>query len=367
MPPSDHALDLPERISFSALTAQAIRRGIDRGAWAGALPSERRLSEVLQVSRPTIRRALAILVREGTLDGPRARQLRTIRAGGGARPSLNRRVIFLSHEQPEQCPPIGSLAFSEIRTVLERLRFTTEFLVCQERSLAAQQRKLAAYFARNRVLSYVLLSLNQELQMWLAGRGVPAMVLGSCHPAVRLPSFDLDNHAVGRSAAGLLLSRGHRRIAFLVPDSNGIGDLATEAGFTEAVRLHAAGDEVQARIVRHDGTPAGLRVRLDALLAGPAPPTGLLVAKPRAALVALVHLLGRGVAVPGRVSIICRDQDDVFGDLRPQLAHFSYDGRGIVRRLGRALAQLAATGVAVARPYRVFPRFVSGTSLARPG
>ena len=67
---------LPRRLSLVAQTVQCLREGMSSGHWTERLPGERELSEQLQVSRRTLRAALAELQRQGWLDASRRRRRR---------------------------------------------------------------------------------------------------------------------------------------------------------------------------------------------------------------------------------------------------------------------------------------------------
>jgi DNA-binding LacI/PurR family transcriptional regulator len=251
---------------------------------------------------------------------------------------------------------------SEMRAQLAEHGFTTEFLLCPARSAAAQRRKLDAFVAQNRVLCCVLLSLNRELQEWFASRSIPALVLGSCHPGVKLPSLDVDYRAVCRHAAGLFHAKGHRRIALVVPHSSVAGDLASEEGFTFAAST--AVDQSQAVVVRHDGTPDGLRAKLDGLFNSARPPTALLVAKPQHVFLVVLYLLKRGIKVPDTVSLLARDHDHLFENA---ISHYRFEGETFAHRLSRLMLQLVNRGPLPSEPSLIFPKYVSaGTVVAAP-
>lgn len=345
---------MPKRQSLAAQSAAAIRKAVTEGVWQESLPSERRLCELFQVSRPTVRTALQLLAKEGLIEIHQGRRNRLI--GQNPRPSTNasRLVVLVSHTPILQTSLTAYQGISEMRAHLTEHGFTTETLVCQMRSAKAQQRKLETFVRQNRVFCCVLLSLSKELQEWFATHSIPALVLGSCHAEVKLPSLDVDYRSVCRHAAGIFRGKGHRRLAFIVPHSGVAGDLASEEGFREGC-AHGR-DATEARIVRHNGTATNLAAKLDALFASPLPPTALLVAKPTHTLAVLVYLLRRGLTVPDAVSLIARDSDHLFEEA---ISHYRFHDETFAHRLSRLMAQMVSQGYLRPEPNLIFPRYVS--------
>src|SRR5260221_1952215 len=66
-------LGLPQRVSLTAQVAAAVRRGIEQGTWREIIPGERRMCELFQVSRPTVRAAFRLLAKEGILESHHGR------------------------------------------------------------------------------------------------------------------------------------------------------------------------------------------------------------------------------------------------------------------------------------------------------
>lgn len=354
MSSSARPYDLPRRSPLSVQCIAALRQGLAAGAWREYLPGERRLCDLFQVSRPTLRSALRQLAQEGVIETHQGRRNRIVLPP--ARPAPAGGLIVLVSQQPitETSLPTYK-GISEMRTHLAQQGFATAALVCPPHSPRAQERRLEVFTRQNPVLCCVLLSVSRDIQAWFARREIPALVLGSCHPDVRLPSLDVDYRAVCRHAAGILRAKGHRRLALVVPDAGVAGDLASEEGFREG-GLDPDG-EAEPIILRHRGTPAHLEAKLDALLSSANPPTALVVAKPAHAFRTVMHLARRGIRVPDAVSLIARDWDPLF---EGALSHYRFDDDAFAHRLSRLMAQMTTQGRLPAGPSLILPRFVAG-------
>ena len=357
------SFDLPRRLSLSAQTTDAIRKGIEEATWQEFLPSERRLCELFEVSRPTVRTALRQLAKEGIISIQHGRRNRIL-AASRSPASRSRLVVLVSHYPLSRVTPAAYQGISEMRAHLMEHGFTTEILVCSARGFVNQRRKLETFLRLNRVLCFVLLSLGKELQEWFAMHSIPALVLGSCHPAVKLPSLDVDYRSVCRHAAGVLRSKGHRRIAFIVPNSNLAGDLLSEEGFREGATRRTSADDSVALVVRHNGTPTNLNAILDALFASATPPTALLVAKPKYVFIVMVYFLRQGKKVPEFVSLISRDHDQLFENM---IAHYRFEGETFAHRLSRLMLQMAEQGHLPPELNLIFPRYIASGTVRQLG
>lgn len=360
------SFDIPRRHSLSGQAADTIRKAVADGVWKEYLPSERRLCDLLQVSRPTVRTALHILEQEGLIKIQQGRRNRLKSpAGGDARPG-SRLVGLITHEPVSHMSRSTFQRMTEIREHFADRGFGTEILVCAHGGVRGHRRKLEQFVRQNRLFCCVLISVDKDIQCWFQEHKVPALVMGSCHPEVRLPSLDLDYRSVCRHAAGTLLAHGHLRLLLVIPDSGAAGDLASEEGFREAVAGHKGG-EAQALVVRHNGTAKHIGAKLDALFNGDNPPTALLVAKPQYVLIVLIHLLKRGIDVPGAVSLVARDQDHLFNIMPTPIAHYALKQDVFAHRLSRLMMRLASQDYLKAEPSLIFPEYFAGGTVRRIG
>lgn len=352
-------LEIPRRISLSSQIAAAIRKGIEDGVWADCLPGERRLCETFQASRPTVRAALATLAKDGWFEIQQGRPSR-LRPQGRRRTAPPARIVgIIIHEPFSHLGATLTQGLSEMRVHLAEQGCTTEIYVCPARGARAQGRGLEAFIRQNRISCCVLVSVSRAVQRWCCDHSVPALVLGSCHPSVKLPSLDVDYRAVCRHAAGVFLGKGHRRIALVIPDSGTAGDLASEASFRATID---AQPDASALVVRHNGTATGLAAKLDALFRSPQPPTALLVTRAQYVFTVVMHLLNRGLGVPDAVSLIARDADLMFSTVEPPLAHYAFQSDTYIRQMCRLVLKLLTERPAP-KPILIVPRFFPGRTV----
>lgn len=364
---SPHPFDIPRRLSLSGQATDAIRKAVAEGLWKDFLPSERRLCDLFQVSRPTIRTALQVLQKEGMIEIRQGCRIRLKARSAGPEPRVNRLVGLVTHEPVSHMSLSTFKGITEMRTHLAEKGFTTEILVCPPGSARAQRARLEQFVRQNRVFCCVLLSVGKGIQLWFQENGVPALVLGSCHPGVALPSLDMDYRSICRHAVGTFLTRGHRRIALVVPDSGVAGDLASEEGFREGATRPSGRDPIRPVIVRHNGTAASIGHKLDVLFASEQAPTALLVAKPQHVFIVLIYLLKRGLMVPDTVSIIARDYDHIFEIVNPPIAHYARKEETYVGRLSRMMLRMVGHDYLAPEPNLILPDYVPGGTVKKIG
>lgn len=352
-------LAVPEHVPLAARVVGALRSALRGGEWSGWLPGERALSERLGVSRPTLRAALAELEREGWVRAEQGKRRRILRGGGGPR---RRVVAMLAPEPLEGLPAQVIFWIDRLRERLDAEGWQLEMHCDRACYSGRPERALEREVGSTNAGVWLLLRTTQRAQRWFQGRGVPCVLSGTCHVGIDLPAVDVDLRAVCRHAAGLLLGRGHRRIALILHAGMQAGDVASEAGFLEA--FVASGHQGAApRVVRHDGTRAGVMRVVEGLMRHGDGPTALVVARSAPALVALTHLQRIGFRVPGDVSLVARDDDHFLEHTSPELARYRYDPALHERRVFRLLME-TAQGRGAGRQVYGMARLVPGETLA---
>lgn len=218
------------------------------------------------------------------------------------------------------------------------------------RTLVLDQRLLA-----KRVDAVLVLSADLEQQEVdvLERIGVPVVTVG-----VRLREWDrvgIDDGAAARLAVEHLLALGHCRIAYVGGTPSVDVHTATAVERHDAVvrELAAAGRPLAPQLdVECDWTVAGGEAAGQRLLALPEPPTAVVAASDEMAIGVLLAARGRGVRVPGELSVVGIDDHE--------LAH-THDLTTVaqpVREQGRLAADLlveALRGQRSARGQRLLP------------
>lgn len=351
--------------SLSTQVAQRLSAEIQKGTWGDWLPGERTLTQTLQTSRKTLRKALAQLHREGAIETQRGFGHKILSASRRRKTETahDRSVGLITPETLEHLRPYTALWVDELRTLLfeKGVRLTS---FSGHRFFSSRPEKaLARLVKQNPQSCWVLAHSNEHHQRWFHDRGIPCVVAGSAHSGLPLPSVDLDHFAVCRHAAGEMLRLGHRKIALLSKRSSRAGDMESERGFEEGVRS-SRHDDAESLVVRHDGTVDGAYRALNSLFNLASPPTAVLVAQSAFYLTTVAFLGERGLRVPGRVSLVSRDDDTFLAYLKPSPARYSCNPKTFAKRL-QLQVQLCFDGDTGGHTlHRIEPKFIAGGSLA---
>lgn len=355
--------------NYQSLATQVAARIVDAiraGTWQEWLPGERALTDTLQVSRKTLRKALAHLQHDGVLvttHGLGHRIALAVSTAAAPRPEPT--IGLLTPESLENLRPYTALWVDELRALLIEHGVRLATFAGHRFFNTRPDKALARLVQQNPQTCWVLAHTNEQIQQWFCDRRVPCVIAGSCHHGLDLPNVDKDNFATCRHAAGAMLRHGHRRVAFLTQQSQRAGDLESEAGFIDGVRRSSRAGAEPA-IIRHDGTVDGVTRVLARVFAAKNAPTALLVANPAYYLSAITFLAQHGLRVPQDVSLVSRDDDAFLAYLTPQPARYSCNAKTYAKRLLHPI-QAILRGEPLAHPvHRIEPTFVAGASLAAP-
>ncbi len=328
----------PQRYSLLTETVRALRTAIEAGQWQEYLPAERRLCEEWQISRPTLRAAIAELAREGVVAVSHGSRTRVLREGKKEVPSALT-VGLLSPEPLHAMPPFVLLWLDELRGQLAAEGHRLQVHVGRaEFGRKNPAKALASLVESFPCSAWILFQTTEAMQRWFAEQTMRSVVVGSLFPGVQLPAVDCDYRAVCRHAVGLLASRGHRRVAMLIHEPQFGGDRESEAGFQEGL-LAAERRGVTGRVWHHNGSAKSIGLQIDRMLAQAGRPTAVVVARTAYALTAFSHLLRKGLRIPEDVALLCRDDDTFLDHVAPRVTRYAVNPAAFVKQVFRLVQQ----------------------------
>ena len=344
-------------------TVELLRDSIGRGAWGKQLPGERELSAALQVSRPTLRVALAILEREGKITVRQGQHRRVVETNPkGRKRSTSNVVVLLSGAPLQEIVPHPQVWTDRFHERMAKAGFEIE-MHCGPKWLGkSPERDLELLAGQSRVAAWLLFVSTPATQAWFQNSRENVVVSGSLHPGIDLPSVDFDHRASCRHAAGRFLAGGHRYLVFVRQTPASAGDFDSESGFREGT---CAVQKAEMSVAEHDGSPDGIRKLVGTLLRRVPVPTAFLVARANAALALTSELIRRGIKVPDQASVISRDSDHFLDYFSPSISRYARDPELHARMVARLLVQAASGGVRSGRKVRIVPEFLPGGSLGR--
>lgn len=348
---------IPRRVSLVSQTVDTLRMHLQAGHWPERLPAERELSQHLQISRPTLRAALHELQRKGVIKlSGRVRRSAATKPASAKRPSSGYAVSFLS---PFPLQSTSRLVLF-LRDQLASAGYTVHFHVDPLCFSSKPARALEKMVRKHPETVWVAIGSKEPMQRWFLQRRLPLLVFGSCQPGIALASVDADYRATCRHAGDLLWRKGHRRLAFVIPQNAYDGDRESERGFREAINKHP---EANLSILRHDETATHLCSLLDKALLSPNPPTAFFVARAVHALTVTMHLMRRKLRLPQDVAVLSRDDDSYLYHTSPILTRYSINHDLFVSKVSKAVRELTETGNLAPRSIRLISQFIAGETL----
>jgi DNA-binding LacI/PurR family transcriptional regulator len=342
--------------------------------WADRLPSERELCERLQVSRPTLRKALTVLAQEGWIRPQRGLGWRV----GHAKV---RRV------STQRAKSVGILCFVPLDEASGFTLYSIDKLQTHlhNAGLIAQVHAGTQYASQNfkqaleRLLrsapadAWLLVGSPPDIVDWFGNRGLPVFSTLTTRPTTDHPSLSVDMEAVYRHAAGKLVGYGHRRLALVLPrpvsalrHASPESDPAGEAvlSWKQAVAPYVGTPGFAARIVWHTRSRESIQQLLRNLFTAADPPTGLIVLRPQHSLAAVTCLIAAGIHLPQDVSLIGIGYEPFFDHVCPSIAHYALDRKAYVRKLCRLVLPWAKSGFWKPQESGLMMEFHDGESLA---
>ncbi|GAB3125394.1 LacI family DNA-binding transcriptional regulator [Streptomyces calidiresistens] len=274
------------------------------------------------VSEATVSRVLN--GKTGVAAGTRQRVLAALDVLGYERPvRLRRRSAGLvGLVIPELTNPIFPAFAQVIEQALAGHGYTP--VLCTQSPGGATEDELVEQLVERGVTGIIFLSglhadtsADPSRYTRLAGRGVPFVLINGYNPRIGAPFVSPDDAAATRMAVAHLREVGHRRIGLAVGPERFVPVRRKREGFLAALGLTEA-EATAAGLVQHtlfsvEGGQAAAAALLDAGC------TGVVCGSDMMALGAIRAVRGRGLDVPGDVSVVGYDDSDLFAFTDPPL------------------------------------------------
>ena len=351
---------LPQRTSLVHQLSQILADEVRAGRWGEWLPEERELARNYQVSRYTVRKALAQLRAEGVLQTQHGLGTRIAPLARTTQRKPSESIGVLIPHSLDRFRHFTTLFVDDLRTLL--IDHGLPLAVHEHPQVEARRpfEFLKKLTGQQRHACWLLVGCGLATQRWFSEHGIAAVVSGTCDASLGLPFVCLDNHALGRHAGLTLLQHGHRRVGALLTHSNpglrtGLHDAMGPASGSEATLLAYEVDDTVASIARV----------VDRLMAATPRPSALFAAESNIYLTAFARLTQLRLRIPEDISLLCRDDEPYLASLLPIPARYSKNPHAYAKRLLTHILKVTNHEPILHPGIFVMPEFVTGASLRR--
>lgn len=355
---------VPVRGSLVAECVRVMRLRIDAGEWSDYLPGERRLAELLQVGRDTVRFTLAEMEQQGWLEpaatGKRRRiaMKRKVSGNGSAK---NLRVGMLSPLRLERLNQPVLLEVDHIRRSLADKGGSFEVYAPGWFESKQPGKRLQELVESERRGAWILYRSSVAVQRWFAESGIPCLVRGTPYEGVSLPFLDVDWQATARHAASMLWRQGHRRVGILTPPDHLRG---VEAAVKGARETGESGFEVIE--LAENGTATGIEKIFTRAMRMTSRPTALITTRSRQMATLFGCAARAGMRVPDDLSLVSLAREPFIEYLLPEVTGYQTDPAVVAKQVIRRIEQLTAGNSNPGGNPWIVPDMVKGGSVAPP-
>lgn len=346
---------------------QAIRDAIGEGKFRDYLPGERRLSELLGVSRPTLRLALGNLARLGVIKVVKGKRTRVNpdQAPVTTRPvEASTRIVLLAPYGLDDFSSGSLIQLDMVRAKLDEAGMFMEFRVCTWLAKPGQEVNLRNFTRHEKPAAWILYNAHPDCQRWFSAQGLPAMAYGLPDPESDLPGIDACIPESVTHAFTRLRKAGHdtEKIAIINPDLDLFSVRLCDQSFI------ACGGLAE-NIVKHPALPPGMRTWVEPaserLFARGV--TAVIVNWPDAAMLLLTYNgIVKSRTLPRDLSLVCLHEDYSFGVTLPEVARYERSADRYATAVVRLALQVAKGVSGKRKCLRVFPNLVNGQTIGAP-
>lgn len=353
---------LPSKTSLADDCTRVLAQRIRQGEWSLALPGERRLAEILQVGRDTLRRSLTELTLQGLLEPcahGRKRLIKSHLIAEERHQPTTLRIGMLSPHRLERMSQNMLTEVDHIRSILAKKAIDLDVFSPAWYDAPHPQKHLREFLQQEPCHAWLLYRSSLAIQQTFQETQAPCIIRGYPHDGIALPSVDIDWAAAANHAMGELWRKGHRHIGVIVPQDGLRGNIAA----LEGARAFTGADTTVREIIDYGNTD-GLLQSLDIAFRSNNPPSAILTLRPRQALTFLTWFASAGRQIPRHCSLISLASETIFESIVPRISTYHIDPTNFSKRLAKQLEQLAKGSRLQQRSLLMMPDFIRGTSIS---
>jgi DNA-binding LacI/PurR family transcriptional regulator len=307
--------------SLAGQSAESIRRQIEAGGLGPVLPGEYELARLLDVSRPTVRAALALLEKDGVVASSSQGMPRVVKRGWFGKSKAGPSVRFLLASPLHEMPAGYQAVMRQMRVRMASHGVQIAFQVSGAFRAKRPARMLAKEIMTAECDAWVVADATPEIEAWLEDKQVPCVCLGGSYDN-HLPRAGGDGNRAIRAAARSLLDLGHRRIVYPLHNAYGVQMVAPFRAVMEEYDVKW-NDAFHAPHWKDHA--ANWYPLLERMFAAANPPTAFLTLGVSNLLPVLTWLGHHGLRVPEDVSIINMLDDPLLEFLYPPVTGYRLD------------------------------------------
>ena len=361
-----HSAKLPQKQNLALETARAIQERICDEEWGNALPSERKLVELLEVGRDTVRKALAHLTHQGWISAPKENQKRLILkktklADSPLKRKQTKFVFTVGLLSPVPIDKMHSSILYEIHKLEEalatrsgQLHVVTGTWVNQDSSF----KKLEEVLTHPTCSLWILYRCPTQIQEYFAQNKIPCLVRGQSYNPEKLPQLDTDWRAIANHAAALLWRKGHKNVALILRDENLQGVKAVEQGFLEFKE-----EDWHPHIIWDRNNAEQLAKDLSNFKKFHPEVTAFICSRPRHILTFYSWVSQQGFCVPGDISLVSLCYEYFFNEFSPKLCYYQYNPQQIARRMVKSIMNVLASKKLTLTAEWIIPKYEAGGTI----
>ena len=363
------ASGIPRRHSLVDQSLAAIKARVTSRLWEQHLPSEESMRSQLNISRVTLRKALALLMAQGWIHSQgkgKPHRITSDNLPPAAAVVTPGTIVRCLSPVPEMEMVYSSrVILDEIKSTLAAHGLRFEWAHHASLWKGEPSKRLLQVLNTADTAGWMLFRSNRWLQQAFSENHQSCLVLGPTYPGVSLSSVQVDNAALGRHAAAEARRLGHQHLAWVAYDTESASSLQT----LEGLQTLPVADDAPTRVslIMDDLTNEGLRQALSKSLTQPDAPTVLVLMTAAQVLPVLGILRELGLRVPEDLSLMVRDHEPFLDRCVPLPHRYSFDWQQFGRSAARLLLANMTSGPGAHPVKKVLPVFLPGDTLARCG